>query len=187
MCSVPTTLLSAAAVTADGLYVALNCPTQSTGYAGMVERWDGKRWKLVLKLPNRTFVRGLAAAADGTVWATGSQVIGSSAMARVWSGGPGGLTQVDIPAPSGTSGIAIAVGPAGEVIVAGEESEIPGPAPFLVSMVGGTWGVESVPYDRELSAVTVGATGKVFAAGPTFGGWIGGTGPHATVLMRAAG
>jgi len=73
------------------------------------------------------------------------------------------------------------------VIVVGEKSEPPGPAPFLVSMVGGTWGVESVPYDRGLSATTVGENGKVFAAGPSFGGWIGGTGPHATVLMRTAG
>ena len=32
------------------------------------------------------------------------------------------------------------------MIVVGEKSEPPGPAPFLVSMVGGTWGVESVPY-----------------------------------------
>src|SRR5262249_27349216 len=150
VCSVPTAIVSAITATADGLYVALNCPTMSTGYAGMVELWNGKRWKLVLKLPDRSFVRAMTSAPDGTGWATGTQVVLSAGYARVWSGGPDGLAQVDIPALSATGGMAIAVGPAGEVIVAGEHSELPGPAPFLVSMVGGTWGVESLPYDREL-------------------------------------
>lgn len=187
ICSVPTAIVSAIARTADGLYVAMNCPTMSTGYSGMVELWNGKRWKLVLKLPDRSFVRGMTSAPDGTVWATGYQAgVAGGGFARVWSGDADGLTQVDAPAVAATTGYAIAVGPGGDVIVVGEKSEIPGPAPFVMSLVRGTWGVESMRYDRGLSATTVGENGKVFAGGPTFGGWIGGTGPHATVLMRGA-
>ncbi len=72
------------------------------------------------------------------------------------------------------------------MIVAGEQYAS-GPAPYPISDVGGSWSVEPVPFDRGLDSVGVASNGRVLTAGPTFGGWLGGTRSDATVLSRAAG
>ncbi len=119
-CSGGSASVTAAASNGGGLFVALRCPTVTTHDAGIVMRYDGRRWHGVLKLKPGATVGALAAAPDGTVWAAGTTVNGSTATAAVWSGGAGGLTPVTTSAIAGTTGEAVAVGPAGEVIVAGE-------------------------------------------------------------------
>ena len=119
-------MVTAAASNGGGLFVALRCPTVTTHDAGIVMRYDGRRWHGVLKLKPGATVSALAAAPDGTVWAAGTAMNGSTATAAVWSGGAGGLPRSH-PAIAGTTGEAVTVGPAGEVLVAGERQLPAGP------------------------------------------------------------
>ena len=169
--------------TTDGLYVALTCTTPAFGQAGMVERFTGRRWRLTLALSQGGRVAALAAAADGTVWAGGAMLGGSVLVAHAWSGGPGHLREAPIAGPGDSHFDAVAVDAGGNVYLAGEWFTST-PGPLFRSRIGGTWTQESVPYDRGLDALAADARGHLFTGGPTFGGWLGGSGSHPAIFFR---
>ncbi len=96
-------VVASAVATGDGLYLALDCQTPRFSFAGLAERFDGRHWHSVMRLPDGIEVTALTADSAGTVWATGFSTV-LQTTAQVWTGGPSGMTWVAIPAPAGSTG-----------------------------------------------------------------------------------
>jgi hypothetical protein len=170
------------ALTADGTYLAFDCRTSILQQAGTVQRFQAGRWHSVLKLDSRQALRGLDIVA-GEVWAVGSvSDDGTSYHGAAWSGGAAGLTRVPMAVAPNTL-FRAAAGNDHEVYLAGERSA-GGPGPYLLHRTTGDFLQEDVPYDRGFSDVALSGRGRAWLSGPVFGGWLGGTPPHARVLTR---
>jgi hypothetical protein len=170
------------ALTDDGTYIAFDCQTSIFQQAGTVERFQAGRWHAVLRLDSRQALRGLDLVA-GEVWAVGSvSDDGASYHGAAWSGGAAGLTRVAMTVSPNTL-FRAAAGNDHEVYLAGERSA-GGPGPYLLHRTTGDFLPEDVPYDRGFSDAALSGRGRVWLSGPVFGGWIGGTPPHARVLTR---
>jgi len=168
------------AAAADGVYLSFNCQTGTFQLAGTVQRFSAGRWHAVLKLDSRQIVLGLGLVGQ-TIWAVGSAWNGTAVQGAAWSGNAAGLTRQPLSLPTGTVFRAVA-GNASQVFLAGERNDL-GPLPFLMQdTIADGFIATPVPYDRGLSAVTLSENRRAWLAGPTFGGWLGGTPPHAAVL-----
>lgn len=178
-------VVTSAAATADGVYVSANCTTDIFQWAATVMFFDGRRWSTVLHLGSYTTVMGLGADPAGTVWGGGYSFVGNQSHATAWHGNASGFDAGTVIGPA-YSIIYAAAANATHVVLAGEIGGGPnGPVPLLAdSKNGGPFTLQSVPFDRQLSAAYVAPTGRLWVGGPSFGGWLGSQPPEATVLTR---